>query len=135
MKNDERRERAKLEEQQCADTTTLLTVHREGMEELRRKIEQIIEAESGGNTVFEQGMEERLATSTVKMKRLQKEFDQFKNNQLGEHTGQQANSLLGQMVEKLGQIVEQQTGFYGTILPKPLAQQTASPLLIQKFER
>jgi hypothetical protein len=66
---------------------------------------------------------------------LQKEFDQFKNNQLGEHTGQQANSLLGQMVEKQGQIVVRQAGLYGTMRPKPLTQQTARPLSLQKFER
>ena len=110
MKNDERRERAKLEEQQRAAATTLITAYKVGMEELRQELERKIEAKRGGNTAFEQGMEEKLGAATVEMQRLQKEFDQFKNNQLREHTGQQANSLLGQMVEKQGQIVVQQTG-------------------------
>ena len=101
--------------------------YKEGMEELCQEIEQIIEAESEGNTVegkiaFEQSMEERLTDSAVKIQSLQKDFKQFKNNQIGEHTGQQANSILGQMVEKLGHLVEQQTGFFGNMLPKLLEQ-------------
>jgi len=85
---------------------TLKTTYKERMEELRQEIERIIEAESRGNTTFEHSMEENLADSTIKIHQLRKEFEQFKNNQLEEHTGQQANSLLGQMVEKLGQMVE-----------------------------
>ena len=69
-------------------------------------IEQIIEDESGGNTDCEQSIQERLTDSTVKLQRLQTDFEQFKNNQLGELTGQPTNSLLGQMVEKLGHLVE-----------------------------
>ena len=51
--------------------------YKEGMEELCQEIEQIIEAESEGNTVegntaFEQSMEERLTDSAVKIQSLQK---------------------------------------------------------------
>ena len=120
LKLGEHEERTKMEEQLCEATATLKTTCKERMEELRQEIEQIIEAESRGNTTFEQSMEENLADSTVKIHQLRKEFEQFKNNQLEKHTGQQANSLLGQMVEKLGQMVEQQTGFFGTMLPKLL---------------
>ena len=132
----EKMESLKKENELAAQkATTLITAYKEGMEELRQELERTIESKSGGNTAFEQSMEEKLSVSTVNIQRLQKEFEQFKNNQLGEHTGQQANSLLGQMVEKLGQIVEQQTGFFGTMLPKLLEQQTARPLLLQKIER
>ncbi len=118
-------------------------------EHLRQEIEHMIEAESKGNTTFDQSMEENLADSTVqihqlyenladstvKIHQLRKEFEQFKNNQFEEHIGQQTNSPVGQIVEKLGQMVEQQTGFFGTILPQLLEQQTVRPLLMQTFEQ
>ena len=65
------------------------------MEELSQEIDQIIDAESGGNTTFEQIIEERLTDSVVKLQRLQTDMEQFKNNQLGELTVRQTNSLLG----------------------------------------
>ena len=53
----------------------------------------------------------------------------------GEYTNQQATSLLGQMVEKLGHLVDQETGFFGNILPKLLDQPTERPLVLQNFEQ
>ena len=57
-------------------------------------VEQICEVESRGNTDFEQSMEEKLVVSVVKINGLQK--------------------------EKMGHLVEKQTGFFGNILPKLL---------------
>jgi hypothetical protein len=130
-------EHTKLEEQQRTTTTTLITAYKEGMQELCQEVEQIIEAERGGNTTFEQSMQVRLTNSAVKLQRLVLETDlqQFKTNQLGELTGQQTNSLLGQMKEKMGRLVEQQSGFFGNMLPKLLEQRNSRPLLLQNLER
>ena len=89
-------DRTKLEEQQCTATTALITAYKEGMEELCQEIEQIIDTERGGNTSFEQNMQERLMDSAVKLQRFPTDFEQFKNNQLGELADQETNSLLGQ---------------------------------------
>jgi hypothetical protein len=37
--------------------------------------------------------------------------------------------------EKLGHLVEQETGFFGNILPKLLEQPTERPLVLQNFEQ
>ncbi len=73
--------------------------------------------------------------SAAALQGLRKEFEQFKDNQFSQRTDQQAHSLLEQMVEKLGHLVEQQTKFFGNILPKLLEQQTTCPLLPQKVEQ
>jgi hypothetical protein len=96
-----------------------------GMEELRQEIEQSIEAESGGNTAFEQSMETKLKASAAELHGFREEFQQFKDSQPNERTNQQAQPLLGQTVEKLGHLVEKQTEFLGKLLPKLLGQQEA----------
>ncbi len=121
----EREECTKLEEQLCAVTATLKTTCKERMEELRQEIEQTIEAESGGNTAFEQSMETKLEASAAELHGLREEFQQFKDSQSNDRANQQSRHFLGQTVEKLGHLVEKQTEFLGKMLPKLLGQQEA----------
>ena len=79
-------------------------------------------------------METKLETSALEIQKLRQEVGTLKDKQLGENTNQQAHTLLGQMVEKLTHLVDQQTVFFGKIVPKLPEQQPMRPILTQKYE-
>jgi hypothetical protein len=87
------------------------------LEELCFEFHTLKAAECNDNTVLEHSVEEKLESSVTPILGLWKKFDHFKDNQFSERTDQQARSLLGQMVEKLGHLVEKQTKFFDNILP------------------
>jgi hypothetical protein len=87
------------------------------LEELCFEFHTLKVVECRDNIVLEHSVEEKLESSVTPLLGLWKEFDQFKDNQFSERTDQQARSLLGQMVETLGHLVEKQTKFFDNILP------------------
>ena len=96
-----------------------------------------IETQCDRNKVLDHNMEERLETklavSAFEIHELCQEVVKLQDNQLGENTRQQTHFTLGQMVEKLAHLVEQQTTVFGTILPQISEQHLTKTILPHSF--